>query len=151
MKFWIRQISLCLSCIVFVWIFSMDFLARFGIGRTTNQSFPDFHTVQPGWVLSILNEFKFNPACQKNHHPFMVFDPKINDCGWPSTRLALSSSSSSSSSPPQSNKSLKTEKKLVDRLSTVIDAVNDYKLPPEFHGSFVWLLRKWMLKGISDL
>ena len=138
MKFWIRQISLCLSYIVFVWIFSMDFLTRFGIGRTTN------------WVLSILNEFKFNLACQKNHHHFLVFDPKINDCGWPSTSLALSSSSSSSSSPPQSNKSLKTEKKLVDRLSTIIDAVNDWKLPPEFRGSFVWLLRKWMLKGISD-
>ncbi|KAM4090187.1 hypothetical protein ACJW30_09G040700 [Castanea mollissima] len=52
--------------------------------------------------------------------------------GGPITRSA--SSSSSSSSPPQSNKSPKTEKKLVDRLSTVIDAVNDRKLPPELRG-----------------
>ncbi|XP_030492725.2 uncharacterized protein LOC115708846 [Cannabis sativa] len=44
-----------------------------------------------------------------------------------------SSSSSSSSSPPSSN-STKPEKKLVDRLSGVIDAVNDRKLPPELRG-----------------
>lgn len=54
--------------------------------------------------------------------------------GGPITRSASSSSSSSSSSLPQSNKSQKAEKKLVDRLSTVIDAVNDRKLPPELRG-----------------
>ncbi|GMY25054.1 dnaJ homolog subfamily C member 28-like [Fagus crenata] len=50
--------------------------------------------------------------------------------GGPSSRFA----SSSSSSPSPSNKSPKTEKKVVDRLSTVIDAVNDRKLPPELRG-----------------
>ncbi|KAG6640462.1 hypothetical protein CIPAW_09G005200 [Carya illinoinensis] len=54
-------------------------------------------------------------------------------------RLASSSSSSpssSSSSPSSSSssKSPKAEKKLVDRLSAVIDAVNDRKLPPELRG-----------------
>ncbi|KAF7818702.1 dnaJ-like protein subfamily C member 28 [Senna tora] len=51
------------------------------------------------------------------------------------TRSA-SSSSSSSSSPPSSSpgKSSKADKKLFDRLSTVIDAVNDRKLPPELRG-----------------
>ncbi|KAL5545995.1 hypothetical protein UlMin_005682 [Ulmus minor] len=46
-------------------------------------------------------------------------------------KLRRASSSSSSSSP---DKSKKTEKKLVDRLSSVIDAVNDRKLPPELRG-----------------
>ncbi|GMY25056.1 gpi ethanolamine phosphate transferase 3 [Fagus crenata] len=54
--------------------------------------------------------------------------------GGPSSWFASSSSSSSSSSPSPSNKSPKTEKKVVDRLSTVIDAVNDRKLPPELRG-----------------
>ncbi|XP_031738535.1 uncharacterized protein LOC101220350 isoform X2 [Cucumis sativus] len=40
--------------------------------------------------------------------------------------------SSTTASPP--GKSQKTEKKLVDRLSSVIDAVNDRKLPPELRG-----------------
>ncbi|XP_015898598.3 uncharacterized protein LOC107432057 [Ziziphus jujuba] len=45
-----------------------------------------------------------------------------------------SSSSSSSSESSSSSKSPKAEKKLVDRLSAVIDAVNDRKLPPELRG-----------------
>ncbi|KAB1199550.1 hypothetical protein CJ030_MR0G020454 [Morella rubra] len=54
-------------------------------------------------------------------------------------RPMCSSSSSSSSSPSpssasSSSKSSKTEKKLGDRLSAVIDAVNDRKLPPELRG-----------------
>ncbi|KAJ1394061.1 DnaJ subfamily c member 28-like protein [Sesbania bispinosa] len=43
-------------------------------------------------------------------------------------------SSSSSSSPASSDKSKTEKKKLVDRLSAVIDAVNDRKLPPELRG-----------------
>ncbi|KAF5473737.1 hypothetical protein F2P56_005699 [Juglans regia] len=50
---------------------------------------------------------------------------------WASSSTASSSPSPSSSS---SNKSPKAEKKLVDRLSAVIDAVNDRKLPPELRG-----------------
>ncbi|KAJ7972300.1 DnaJ subfamily C member 28-like protein [Quillaja saponaria] len=49
-------------------------------------------------------------------------------------RWASSSSSSSSSQSSSSTKSPKTEKKLVDRLSSVIDAANDRKLPPELRG-----------------
>ena len=44
------------------------------------------------------------------------------------------SSSSSSQSSTSSGKSSKAEKRLVDRLSAVIDAVNDRKLPPELRG-----------------
>ncbi|RDX82037.1 DnaJ-like subfamily C member 28 [Mucuna pruriens] len=44
------------------------------------------------------------------------------------SRFSSSSSSSSSSGKP------KTAKKLTDRLSAVIDAVNDRKLPPELRG-----------------
>lgn len=54
------------------------------------------------------------------------------------SRLRRASSSSSSSSSPScsspSNKSEKKQKKMVDRLSAVIDAVNDRKLPPELRG-----------------
>ncbi|XP_062117425.1 uncharacterized protein LOC133831229 [Humulus lupulus] len=50
------------------------------------------------------------------------------------SRASSSSSSASSSSSPPSNNSSKPEKKLVDRLSGVIDAVNDRKLPPELRG-----------------
>ncbi|XAR69677.1 hypothetical protein NMG60_11001367 [Bertholletia excelsa] len=42
--------------------------------------------------------------------------------------------SSSSSSSPSSSRSEKSDKKITDRLSTVIDAVNDRKLPPELRG-----------------
>lgn len=42
--------------------------------------------------------------------------------------------SSSSSSPSSSGKPKPDKKKLVDRLSAVIDAVNDSKLPPELRG-----------------
>ncbi|WJX18064.1 hypothetical protein P8452_07908 [Trifolium repens] len=42
--------------------------------------------------------------------------------------------SSSSSSPSSSVKSKPDKKKLSDRLSSVIDAVNDRKLPPELRG-----------------
>lgn len=45
-----------------------------------------------------------------------------------------SSSSSSSSSPPPNETSSKPQKKITDRLSAVIDAVNDRKLPPELRG-----------------
>lgn len=41
---------------------------------------------------------------------------------------------SSSSSPSSSGKPKPEKKKLVDRLSAVIDAVNDSKLPPELRG-----------------
>ncbi|CAK8571486.1 unnamed protein product [Lathyrus sativus] len=44
------------------------------------------------------------------------------------------SSSSSSSSSPSSSGTTKPDKKLGDRLSSVIDAVNDRKLPPELRG-----------------
>ena len=44
------------------------------------------------------------------------------------------SSFSSSSSSSSSGKSPKVGKKLVDRLSAVIDAVHDRKLPPELRG-----------------
>ncbi|MED6149704.1 hypothetical protein PIB30_065044 [Stylosanthes scabra] len=47
---------------------------------------------------------------------------------------SFSSSSSSSSSSSPSGKSTKAGKKLVDRLSSVIDAVHDRKLPPELRG-----------------
>ncbi|OMO81930.1 dnaJ subfamily C member 28-like protein [Corchorus capsularis] len=49
-------------------------------------------------------------------------------------RWASSSSSRSSSSTPSNPSSSKREKKITDRLSTVIDAVNDRKLPPELRG-----------------
>ncbi|XP_056175824.1 uncharacterized protein LOC130140461 [Syzygium oleosum] len=46
-----------------------------------------------------------------------------------------SSSSSSSSSPPSPDGAAsKPQKKITDRLSAVIDAVNDRKLPPELRG-----------------
>ncbi|KAK7392522.1 hypothetical protein VNO78_20964 [Psophocarpus tetragonolobus] len=48
-------------------------------------------------------------------------------------RFSSSSSSSSSSSPSPSGKS-KAGKKFIDRLSAVIDAVHDRKLPPELRG-----------------
>eukprot|EP00256_Glycine_max_P066376 XP_025980971.1 dnaJ homolog subfamily C member 28 isoform X1 [Glycine max] len=47
--------------------------------------------------------------------------------------VSTASFSSSFSSPSSSGKS-KTGKKLTDRLSSVIDAVNDRKLPPELRG-----------------
>ncbi|XP_024023005.1 dnaJ homolog subfamily C member 28 isoform X2 [Morus notabilis] len=54
--------------------------------------------------------------------------------GGPTLSRPSSSSSSLSPSSSLSGKSEKTEKKLVDRLSAVIDAVNDRKLPPELRG-----------------
>ncbi|XVF07784.1 hypothetical protein REPUB_Repub06bG0169500 [Reevesia pubescens] len=54
------------------------------------------------------------------------------------SRFRWSSSSSSSSSPAattsSNSSSSKREKKITDRLSAVIDAVNDRKLPPELRG-----------------
>lgn len=44
------------------------------------------------------------------------------------------SSSSSSSSPSSSTSPEKPKRKLIDRLSSVIDSVNDRKLPPELRG-----------------
>ncbi|MBA0721924.1 hypothetical protein Golax_009419 [Gossypium laxum] len=58
----------------------------------------------------------------------------MSHCG-PGLRCASSSSSSSSSTTTGSNSSSsKREKKITDRLSAVIDAVNDRKLPPELRG-----------------
>nr|AFK37830.1 unknown [Lotus japonicus] len=51
-----------------------------------------------------------------------------------SAARCCSSSSSSSSSPPSLASSGKGKKKLVDRLSAVIDAVHDRNLPPELRG-----------------
>ncbi|KAA3463918.1 dnaJ-like protein subfamily C member 28-like [Gossypium australe] len=56
--------------------------------------------------------------------------------GGPGLRCASSSSSSSSSTTAtgSNSSSSKREKKITDRLSAVIDAVNDRKLPPELRG-----------------
>ncbi|KAB2087201.1 hypothetical protein ES319_A04G086700v1 [Gossypium barbadense] len=58
--------------------------------------------------------------------------------GGPGLRCASSSSSSSSSSSTtttgSNSSSSKREKKITDRLSAVIDAVNDRKVPPELRG-----------------
>ncbi|MBA0625189.1 hypothetical protein Godav_010418 [Gossypium davidsonii] len=56
--------------------------------------------------------------------------------GGPGLRCASSSSSSSSSTTTtgSNSSSSKREKKITDRLSAVIDAVNDRKLPPELRG-----------------
>ncbi|GMI79967.1 hypothetical protein like AT5G03560 [Hibiscus trionum] len=49
-------------------------------------------------------------------------------------RLASSSSSSSTATTCSNSSSSKREKKITDRLSAVIDAVNDRKLPPDLRG-----------------
>ncbi|XP_031102395.1 dnaJ homolog subfamily C member 28-like [Ipomoea triloba] len=49
-------------------------------------------------------------------------------------RLASSSSYPSESDSAETASSQKSTKKLTDRLSAVVDAVNDRKLPPEFRG-----------------
>ncbi|MBA0596765.1 uncharacterized protein LOC105767719 [Gossypium raimondii] len=56
--------------------------------------------------------------------------------GGPGLRCASSSSSSSSSTTTtgSNSSSSKREKKITDRLSAAIDAVNDRKLPPELRG-----------------
>ncbi|KAI3433968.1 DUF1992 domain-containing protein [Psidium guajava] len=56
-------------------------------------------------------------------------------CGprWASSSSSSSSSSSASPSSPDGTAS-KPQKKITDRLSAVIDAVNDRKLPPELRG-----------------
>ncbi|KAG8501016.1 hypothetical protein CXB51_003079 [Gossypium anomalum] len=54
--------------------------------------------------------------------------------GGPGLRCASSSSSSSTTTTGSNSSSSKREKKITDRLSAVIDAVNDRKLPPELRG-----------------
>ncbi|MBA0567230.1 hypothetical protein Goshw_013175 [Gossypium schwendimanii] len=64
-----------------------------------------------------------------------ISPPSMSHCG-PGLRCASSSSSSSSSTTTtgSNSSSSKREKKITDRLSAVIDAVNDRKLPPELRG-----------------
>ncbi|XWS55919.1 hypothetical protein CRYUN_Cryun09bG0041400 [Craigia yunnanensis] len=64
-----------------------------------------------------------------------ISSPLVNHGGSRLSWAFSSSSSSSSTATTSSNSSSsKREKKITDRLSAVIDAVNDRKLPPELRG-----------------